>query len=493
MRRPSRAVRTVFGAALCALLAGGAYGVRVVRRPAAAVRAPTPARRAPPPVGLRALWQVRLPFRGNVTAASRWVVVDGGNDYAILDAETGRPVFPWLPLPRLRRFLFRAGPRPAGRLILRTEMLRALDLDTGAMRWEVAFDGPHSHLPEHFAMTEALVLMCDEGTVTARDDASGATRWTAPVPRCGEMLTDAGRIYVDAPEELIALDARTGARLWTAHTPRGGDPDHGPWVAAAGGRVALGARSAPDVQAVGGVAVLDGATGRRVGEVALPGVVVKSLSARGDLLLVNVRPSPSTDLRVAMISLTTGETLWRRFNTGVGHLLADDAVYVGDANDELLTLDPSSGRELGRQGAVFPYPYTALIPVLDAPSVRFIVATGGLVGDGTLLTGLAGAPTLPVEEVRIEGRRAWDAAADAHCSERGLMRIGDAVVLTHSRGRFRATLRARGSVAIRWGGIDAAYMERPPCEPPISMTLWLDGRSGPYDVTLPVDHSGIIY
>lgn len=88
-------MRTVLGVAACALIAAGTYGARVARRPARPATAPSQPPPAAPPVGLRGVWQRQLPFGGDVTvAAGRWVVVEGGNDYAVLDAETGRIALP---------------------------------------------------------------------------------------------------------------------------------------------------------------------------------------------------------------------------------------------------------------------------------------------------------------------------------------------------------------------------------------------------------------
>ena len=71
MRRPSRAVRSALGLALCALLAGGAFGVRAARRGAAG------ARRVVPVTGLRSAWKTTLPFEASVvSAASRWLVLE---------------------------------------------------------------------------------------------------------------------------------------------------------------------------------------------------------------------------------------------------------------------------------------------------------------------------------------------------------------------------------------------------------------------------------
>ena len=49
--------------------------------------------------------------------------------------------------------------------------------------------------------------------------------------------------------------------------------------------------------------------------------------------------------------------------------------------------------------------------------------------------------------------------------------------------------------AIGWSDADREDGGRaaPPCRSPEPVTLWLDGRRGPYDVTLPVDRSGLIW
>ncbi|MFO0608430.1 MAG: PQQ-binding-like beta-propeller repeat protein [Polyangiales bacterium] len=504
MRRPSRAVRSVLSVAACALIAAGAYGARVARRPARPATVPSrPPPTAPPSVGLRGVWQRQLPFNGDVTvAAGRWVVVEGVDDYAVLDAETGRVAFPWRSLPARRQFVVGEGPRPIGRLLHATPQgLRAVDLDTGATRWEVARDWSRARWPAHFAATGGLILTCDADSVTALDNRTGATRWTATAPGCVSLLVEAGRAYVHTGDALTALDARSGRRLWTARARHQG-LDLREAVAASNGRVATWTHHPRGVELAPFLDDFDGATGRRRYALDLDSLGLRRdddearITARDDLLLLDARGANSLAHDVLMVSRDTGEVRWRAQRAWRGdYTLTDDALYAySESHRMLLTIDPRSGRERGRQSARVDYPYATLVPVRDAPSVRVVEVRSGWLG-GTTVTALAAATALPVEEVHIEGRRAWDAAGDARCDARGRVRVGGEVFSTDGRGRFSATVQARGSVAVEWLTDDDADVggATPRCLSPEPVTVWLDGRRGPYDVTLPVDRSGAIW
>ena len=73
------------------------------------------------------------------------------------------------------------------------------------------------------------------------------------------------------------------------------------------------------------------------------------------------------------------------------------------------------------------------------------------------------------------------------------MRVGDTVVPVDPGGRFTATVRARGSIAIRQEQVGVLPCPNYPCYSALradrlnlhALTLWLDGRRKAYEVSLP--------
>jgi len=447
--------------------------------------------------GLRSAWKTTLPFEASVvSAASRWLVLEGHEHYAVLDAETGRVEFTRHKEPA-RPFAIAVHPTPSGALIEPTATgLQARDMATGAVRWRANDASLRLARTTRLATNGDVVAACDQSVVTALDDRSGATRWTADLRGCGVLLSDASRIYAEAREGLVALDARTGARLWAVATEHDVEsPPFGAWVAATGGRVML--RGSPARR----VAVLDAATGRRLRELTLPDTPVTSFATYGDLLLLTTSPG-SDERNVVMFSLTTGEALWRRRTAaGTGYLLSLHAAYERDASgDRLRTLDPRSGRERGHQGAAVslgvgeerPIAASMLTPIaradhdLAATSVVF-VATDSDGRGGTVVDGLLESLALPIEEVMIEGQIDAAPCGGTDSAEGLRVRVGDAVVAADRHGRFRVTVRARGSIPIGPEPLlyDSGGEVVMNCQlEPRSTTLWLDGRRGAYEVSL---------
>lgn len=432
---------------------------------------------------------------------SRWLVLEGYGSYAVLHAPTGRVAFTLRQAPSAP-YGASFQPTTSDALVeLTATGLRALDLNTAATRWQRAFVAGSLDRTEGLATSGDAVVTCGAGIVTALDDRSGATRWTARVPHCGPLLGDARRVYVNMQREFVALDGRTGARLWgVALPPHNLPPPAFPWTAMTGERVVLS--SAPDHP----VEILDAATGRRALASAPAYFFIEASSIHGDLALVQ-SALPSTSDAV-MISLSTGEALWRSRGLGEGHcVLGDDALYVlSESQDHLLTLDPRSGRERGRQGvAPWSHPGVSrgfdpwmLIPVErrsgdPAPMLAFLEVRPDGHG-GAVVHGLAEAPVLPVEHARIEGQiLAHGRIAEAPPAFR--VRVGDLIVPVDSRGRFTATVQARGSVPVRqeWEAEAAlprcAYREFR-VDQLHTMTLWLDGRRRAYEVALPLPSTG---
>jgi outer membrane protein assembly factor BamB len=94
----------------------------------------------------------------------------------------------------------------------------ALDLATGAVRWELE-DMPWTLTPPA-SVGGVVVLASDDGRVTGIDPASGTTRWVLPLER-GDVDVDAigvagdAAIVVDEDQHVTAIDAATGQQRWT--------------------------------------------------------------------------------------------------------------------------------------------------------------------------------------------------------------------------------------------------------------------------------------
>ena len=347
-----------------------------------------------------------------------------------------------------------------------------------------------------FAATGGLILTCDADSVTALDNRTGATRWTATAPGCVSLLVvEAGRAYVHTGDALTALDARSGRRLWTARARHPGSTSARP---CGGVERPRGDVDAPP-RGVELALFLDDSTAPRATAVRVgPGLARAArdddearITARDDLLLLDARRAGSLAHDVLMVSRDTGEVRWRAQRAWRGdYTLTADALYAySDSRRLLLTIDPARDASAGARAR-------GRLPVRDAGARARCAIRSRRGGPHRLAWrhhrhGLAAATALPVEEVHIEGRRA---GRRGRRPPRRARACGSAarVFSTDGRGRFSATVQARGSVAVEWLTDDDADVGRatPRCLSPEPVTVWLDGRRGPYDVTLPVDRSG---
>ncbi|WP_033223317.1 PQQ-binding-like beta-propeller repeat protein [Kitasatospora phosalacinea] len=205
--------------------------------------------------------------------------------------------------------------------------VRAVDLRTGAPRWQAAV--PQGCIPHRVAATARqvlAVLACDgaEQKLAAFDQADGRERWTVPLRARPAVSPHEGAVFVSADPVVVRIgDGSKGAGAFLVFGPDG--------------------RAQAQIEATGGYGQL--VTGNR-GLVAVDG---------GRLLTV-ARYSTraySAD-RVVAFDLASGGQLWRTdpwgSSQGVSALHAAAGrltLLLGNrkGNDELYVLDTASGDE----------------------------------------------------------------------------------------------------------------------------------------------------
>jgi outer membrane protein assembly factor BamB len=104
------------------------------------------------------------------------------------------------------------------------QALRGLREDNGATVWSKRI-GSSAQPASPLMLDGALYLLDDNAaTLTAIDGASGATRWTQPIPgtTTGQIVAAPGALIVPTGQGLLALDPTTGATRWSAAL--GGEP-----------------------------------------------------------------------------------------------------------------------------------------------------------------------------------------------------------------------------------------------------------------------------
>jgi outer membrane protein assembly factor BamB len=103
--------------------------------------------------------------------------------------------------------------------------VRAFDLASGAVRWELAAALPFFHEPVVDATSATLLLVVRDptgNTLRALDVTTGAVRWERPVDGYTAVpLVAAGRVYVAEGDGrwtavVLSLDLRSGERHWTS-------------------------------------------------------------------------------------------------------------------------------------------------------------------------------------------------------------------------------------------------------------------------------------
>lgn len=190
---------------------------------------------------------------------------------------------------------------------LNTKTVVALDTASGAVRWQQPIVGLDTRSQPAVADGK-LVYGNDLGTLFALDSATGAMMWTAETGNALRTPTIAdGRILIPSPSgSIVAVDAATGKELWRQQAT--GDSEFGS-PAVIGGKVfttmsseviaydlasgtvlwrtknlaagvpAVAGGTVYVVTSMGGVVLLDLATGTEISRVAVPSTGTNSLLA----------------------------------------------------------------------------------------------------------------------------------------------------------------------------------------------------------------------
>lgn len=124
-----------------------------------------------------------------------------------------------------RKWALRAGPHEAGLLLASDALIaagmdgtvRAIDPDTGIVRWEATPDSSAGFFASPTLLAPDLVAVADDrGRVTALDLATGAVRWTRALgaPVYETPAASKGLLFVPTTRgRFVALDAR-GEKAW---------------------------------------------------------------------------------------------------------------------------------------------------------------------------------------------------------------------------------------------------------------------------------------
>ena len=206
--------------------------------------------------------------------------------------------------------------------------------------------------------------------VVAVDRETGITRWSDEIETLWPVAAGAGKVFVAASDELLALDAATGARLWRASLDERAvlapmqvhgnrlfvllEPDelralrvddgHLLWRHESGGR-ASGASMAIDddrayvVREENRVIAVDVKDGRKRWEVTLPGVLSPPASGR-DRVFVG-----SNDNHLYALDADDGKPQWGKQVGGdvVGSIVDKDVVYVASLGNIIWGLNRGNG------------------------------------------------------------------------------------------------------------------------------------------------------
>jgi outer membrane protein assembly factor BamB len=190
-----------------------------------------------------------------------------------------------------------------------------------------------------------------QGLLVALDVRTGATRWESPMT--GGTMSDGtpsvadGRVYVgnQTADRVIAYDADTGAQLWTATARLGGWQDASP--TAVGGRVFIGSNN--------GVIARDAATGADLWQHRSPDAsyIPQNATPSAPAVVGNLLYMGFPDGRVTALDVSSGAVVWSVRLPGQAYLggvlsppaVSGDTVYVGANNGYLYGLDRATGAE----------------------------------------------------------------------------------------------------------------------------------------------------
>jgi outer membrane protein assembly factor BamB len=199
-------------------------------------------------------------------------------------------------------------------------------------RWVTAFETPASASPGFDATTAYVPLK--GGQLVAVDLNRGTIRWSLDVATAFTPATGEGLVFTVSDQLIEARDAATGATEWTAPLPGGAAAplywDTG-WLLAS--------------TTAGDLAAFRARDGTLVWRRQLGAPLVGAPGPALDRLFL-----PLADNRLAALLLSSGETIWElKLTAPITAVLAlDDQIVFGTAEKFIVSVDLSRGRERWR-------------------------------------------------------------------------------------------------------------------------------------------------
>jgi outer membrane protein assembly factor BamB len=210
---------------------------------------------------------------------------------------------------------------------LKGGQLVAVDLDRGIVRWKIDVATPFTP-----ATGDGLVFTVSEQVIEARDAATGATRWTAPLPggAAAPLYWDTGWLLASTTAgDLAAFRAADGTLVWRRQLGA-------PLVSAPGPALDRLFLPLADNRLV---AVLL-ATGETVWELALTAPVTALLALEEQLVF----GTAAKDLISVNVSRGSQRWKWRLGGDMAGVPAADEKrIYVASRDNIIRALDRKSG------------------------------------------------------------------------------------------------------------------------------------------------------
>ncbi|MFG2148152.1 PQQ-binding-like beta-propeller repeat protein [Streptomyces sp. NPDC048696] len=219
-----------------------------------------------------------------------------------------------------------------------------LDPADGRVLWSVTAQGAHARVADDGEprVSGGLVLVVPPGAgrLDALDPATGAVRWTRPVPPHASVRMDDRSVLLTGTGEVRCLDSATGKERWRGRPAAAAAQ----WVAAPGGAALYAVAVAEDAASSLVTAVAPG-TGKVLWTKRLSGALLPVGASAGSLSLLAADADSYT---TAVVRLDTATRSARRTALAAPLDQAQagvdgDTVYVFGAGGALLAVDARAG------------------------------------------------------------------------------------------------------------------------------------------------------
>ena len=365
-----------------------------------------------------------------------------------------------------------------------TTEVAALDAITGAPRWRWHHEDPSpAELDSVTPVGDGMALLFARppiapetalrGRLVVLSSARGEPRWTREFERMPVSLaSDGARLFVLEPSgRLSALDARGGDEAW--HTDSDAPATRDDLVVSDGDALAITSPARP-------MRVLRTRDGAVSHTVELPGSAYARhpAAAGGGIVVVPVSrvtgASPRRSLgavRFVAVELSSGRVRWQTDETpGADRpslsapVIERDAVFTCGPDDVLRARDPATGAERWQWGVGG---CNTVTPLADRDAGALAIAVAWRDDAVAIFRRGESAPP-PLERATLTGVVTARSRPVAGCA----VLAGDQPLRTDARGRFTATVTARGIVRVSLP-LEEFAQER---------LVELDGRATPYEV-----------